>query len=896
MSVKRLALSLAIVAALGGPALFSQEFTAGNPDDISTLLPEETVLFAEVIRPGKLYKEWKDYLGAFCTPEGKAKVIEQLEKALNEQAGDEIPEKLKKDVEKGFPSVQRMAVALSRPKSGGEPFWALVASASNGDFFKALIEDLTVFAAEEKTHQGAKVLVIRKVGKHDLGSMKLCIAASGKRLVASSNVANVMAVLDRAAGKAAGADLRKNPNYARFAPQTGEDPAVRVFGEMNWLGMSDLFGGSFGYRRANAHGIDVADAALGFRKIRAATLEATLRPGKIAATTRLVVDSPCPIYDVWRQPAGPKETLKLVPADAQIAAHLNLRGGRELLGEIDKLVKRFTDIEKKTRPKGNPEFERPDFDWKKSFEQEMGMSIEEAASAIGSEVAFAMVGDDALAGEQNMMGSLLFVVGLADAEKAKKVVVQAVTKVGSPYETKKEGETTFWIPQQEGPQPVIALQGKFVLIGTKIETVKKGLKAGADGTGFAKQLPAGAAGASKLVSIRNNAIWSLVKMGLGPKLPDIEKELDLKGLSTVLFTEEKNETRLSSMDAGLGLNVQTGVMMVPLLFVVGGSMRAFGAFDPGEEDPLAKKDEPRKDPVPLPADKLAAEVKKYLAGMRADDVVTRDDSEAALKGLGAQAAKLLAEAVRKETDAEVKGRILGILSAWKAYDAFPELLKTKVEGFLSGFQKVTGEENGGRFVQWRQEGMSDFPYGMEPGWADTTLARRVEHHDVLDAPQGVRALAERLTSDRFNVQQTRNLAAVFAYNECGAAGDLLAAAKLKVEDAEAKCFLQIALGWSSDAKAKEALYAGLKDGDVWMRRASFLGVEHTKDTGAIPRLMDLLGDKDNETRWNASYTLRQVTGGRVAVNIYVPDDELKAAVAAGRDWWEKNKTTYKMGE
>jgi hypothetical protein len=875
MFVKRMALSLAILTALAGPRFFSQEATAGDPDDIATLVPEDALLFAEIVRPGKLYKDRNEYLAAFCTPDGKAKALELLEKAVKAQGGDELPEKLQKDIEKGFPSIQRMAVFLSRAKRGEDPTWAVVASAANGDFFKALIEDLAVFAGEEKIHQGSKILVIRKLGKHDLGAT-FCIAAAGKRLVASTTVASVKMLLDRASGKGLGGDIRKNPNYASFSFQTGEDPAVRIFGEMNW----DLFSGSWDNRRESSHGIDRVDAALGFRKIRGITLEATLKPGKIAATTRILVDSPCPIYDVYRQPAGPKEMLHLVPGDAQIVAHLNLKGGQELLGEIDRLTKRYKDIEKKA----DPVFENDEQDWKKEFEREMCVSIEDVAAAIGAEIAFAMVGDDALTGEMNAMGSILFVISLTDAGKARRVIDKAIGKIG-PYETKEEGDTTFWVPQQEGPHPVIALQGKVALIGMKIETIKKALKAGTDGTGFVKQLPTGAAGASKIISIRNSAIWSLLKLELGPKLPDIEKELDLKSFSTILCTEGENEMRLSSMDGGLGATIQSSVIMVCAM----GIFRE--VFD--EEETEAKKDDAPKECPPLPADKLAEEVRKHLAGMRADEVVTRDDSEAALKSLGVQAAKLLADAVRKESDPEVKGRSLGILGAWKAYDAFPELLEPKVEGFLAGLQEAAGEDG---IAHWQREEMSDFPDGMEPDWTETRIVRSVEHHDLLDAPQGIRALAGRVTSGKLNVQQVRNLSAIFACYECGAAGDLLAAAKQRVEDPEAKCFLQVALGWSSDAKAKEALYAGLKDEDVWMRRASFIGIDRTKDTAVIPKLLELLDDTDHETRWNASYTLRRLTDGHAAVNIYDPDDELKASIVAAREWWEKNKATYRIGE
>ncbi len=892
MSVKRLALSFALIAALAEPLFSSQEASAGNPDDIASILPQETILFAEITRPGKLSKDSNEYLAAFCKPEGRKNVLDQLEKLGKEKALNEVPEKLQKDIEKGFPSVQRMAVALGPTRSGSEPFWAIVATSSGEEFFKTLIDDLAVFAREEIKHGNTKILVIRKIGKHDL-PVNFCIAASGKRLVISSATASVAAVLDRAAGKAAGADLRKNASYARFSPQTGEDPSFRAFGEMDWQSMGSLMGGGFGARRMSSHGMDAADAVFGFRKIRGATLEASLKPGKIAATTRLLVDSPCAFYDAWRQPAGPKEALKLVPGDAQVVAHVNLRGGKEMLAEIEKLMKRYAEIEKKSQPANNPAFQRPEMDWKKEFEREMGLPIDDVAAAIGTEAAFAMVGDDAFGGEQNMVGSLLFVVALADAEKAKAVIEKLTPKIG-PYEVKKEGEVTYWVPQREVSQPVFAVHGKTALVGAKIETLKKALKAGADGTGFAKQLPASAAGASKLVSIRNNVLWSSAKMGLGAELPDLAKDLDLNALSTIVFTEEKNELRISSHDAGLGTVVQTGVMMVPFAFVMATSMR--GLPFAGLEEPVDPAAPAPKEAPALPADKLAAEVKKHLSGMRADDVVVRDDAEAALKALGPQAAKLLAEAVRKESDAEVKGRIMGILGAWKAYDAFPEILKSKVDGFLAGFQKATGEDNGGRFIQWRQEGMSEFPYSMEPMWADTSLVRRVEHHDILDAPQGVRALAERLTSDRLNPQQQRNLAAVFAYNDCGGAGDLILAAKQKIQDAEARCFLQVALGWSKDPKAMEALHAGLKDSDVWMRRASFMGIDRSKDARTIPKLMDLLADKDHETQWNASFTLRELTGGRVAVNIYLPGEEQKAAIDGGRAWWEKNKATFKIGE
>jgi HEAT repeat protein len=892
MSLKRMSWAIAFLAALHvGTGLFSQEYSPGRPDDLAALLPEETVLFAEVAAAPKLLRDWKEYAGAFCTKEGKANVVQTIEKAFKDVL-DALPEKLVKDFEKGFPTVQRIAVAMGGGRTGEEPFAVFVASASGEEFFKALTDDLKTFAADEKPHQGATILSIRKLGRNNLGTT-VSIAALGKRLVASSNLASVMAVLDRAAGKADGGDLRKNPAYARFAPAAGDDASLRAFANLGGGGFMDLLGGrSWSYRRASAYRQDVVDAALGLRKIRVVTLEAALKPGKVTATTRIAVDPGCPLFEIWRQPAGPKETLKLIPAEAQLVAHVNLKSGQELSTELQKLMARYSDIDAKASASEKPEFRRNrgrmEEEFKNGFERQFGVPLDATAALLGNEAAFAMVGDDAFAGQQNMVNSLLFVFALTDAEKAREVLEKFTQKQG-PYETKKEGDATFYIPAQEGTRPVFALQGKTGLIAGRLDVLKLALKAAAEGSGIAKHLPAGAAGASKLIGVRNSALWSLLRTA-GPGMPDLSKDLDLGALSIALVTEEKEELRITSSDAGLGMSAQGSVLLFPSVFVASSPRVYAEAFDEA-----GKKEEPLKEAAPLPADKLEAEVKKHLAGMRSDEVVAREDSETALKALGPQASKLLAEAVRKETDAEVKGRILGILSGWKAYDAFPELLKSKVDGFVASFEKQTSQ-GAGRFrpfVQWRQQGMSDFPYGMEPGWWDTTLVRRCEHRDLLESPQGVRALVERMAEGKLNPVTLRNLCAMLAFTDCGAAGETILAAREKLEDAEAKTFLQIALGWPKDAKSREALHAGLASPDVWIRRASFLGIERSKDPAAVPKLLELLGDKDYETRWNASYTLREVTASQVGVNVFLPDTELAASLAAARAWWEKNKATFK---
>jgi len=883
MSILKVAAALGLAAAL----VARQQPTPGNPDDVAELLPERTPFFAELVRAPLILKEWKDYAGAWCTPAGKANVVKEIEKAVS-QALDIVPEKLLKDLEKGLPSLQRLAVALTEMNLGGQIGWLVVATSSDAEFFKRIVEeDLKVFAGDEKLYQGVKVLEIRKLGEIKFPS-PLLIASAGRRLLLSTNRRSLEAALDRAAGKGSGPDLRQNAMYQKFSKPSGEEPLLRAFASISWSELTDgpSFGG-YSWRRSSAHGLDEADASLGIRKIRGATVESVFRPGKIATTTRISVDEPCPLYDALRQPAGAKETLRFVPSDAQVVAHVNVKGGKAVWTDVQALLKRASEVAKKANPNRPPQSLEDMFT--KEMAREVGFGPADLAAALGNEAAFAMLSDNIFAGGgQAALESLLFVVKLADPAKAKEIVEKLAAKLGA-YEKKTEGTATLYIPEKEVHDPVFALDGSIGMIGAKADVLRKALKAsGADN--IAKQLAPGAAESSKLIMVRNSAVWSLFAMALGPRLPDLSKDLALDAWTTIVFSESKTELKLSSVDAGVGLNTQVGVVAAPFMLMFAFTARGFD-----EEAPAASKPaEPFKEPPALPADKLAEAVKKHLPGLRSEDVGARDDAERALKQLGRQAVPLLVEAARKESDAEVKGRLMGILAAWKAYDAVPELLKGKVEGFLREFHKFAADENRGGFVRWdRQEGAYSFPYNMEPGYVNLGLLNRLEHRDLLDSPVGIRALAEKLRSPGFSPAQSRLLAALFAYVDSSAATDLVLEAIKQASDAQTKCFLQIALGWSSDAKAREALLAGLKEKDVWMRRATFIGLERTKDGAAVPKLLDLLTDADPETRWNASFVLRELGGDPLTVNVLLPDDELKPALAAARQWWSKNQATFK---
>jgi hypothetical protein len=866
-------------------ALSVQEAGPGSPEDVAELLPADTCIFAELVRAPKLLQSWRDFAGSVCTPAGKAKVIPRLEKAL-EEALAVLPEKLLKDLEKGLPGVQRIAFALTGMGGTSDPQWMLVATSSDAEFPKRIVdEDLRVFAGEEKSHHDVRVLAIRKLGELRFPT-PLWVAAAGKRLIVAGRWAGMESALDRAAKRSAGGDLRSNEMYRKLAA-TGDDPVLRGFAAFPWDEM-DSSTEDWGYRKVSAHGMDQADAALGFRRIRGAIVEASFRPGRIATSTRVVIEGNCPLYEVFRQPAGPKEALGLVPADAQVLAHVNLKGGKEVWADIRRLIQRYQQVALKGAPRDLPP-EAIEQDLDRELDRELGVKPAELAGAIADEAAFAMVGDEALTGDRQMLDSLLFVVKGTDS--AKEVLAKIVGRIGG-YEEKTEGAALFHLPKgDDGEKPVFALQGKTVLIGSKADTLRKALKAGAERKTIAAQLPGEIAKASKLFAVRNRAVWSVLARGLGPRLPDVAGDLDLDALSTILFHEEKSELRLASADTGAGLNSQIGVVGAPFLFWMAVGVRAASPFPDEEEE---RKPAPVKESPPLPADQLAAAVKKQLAALKAEEVLVRDDAEIALRTLGRQAAALLVEAARKETDSEVKGRLLGLLTAWKAYDVMPELLKGKVEAYLDELRRAGEQGDAGKLAEWDRD-QAMFPFGLEPDVSNLHGARRLKNRDLLDSPEGVRALAARVKEGGLAPALARNLAAIFAYGEAKLPSEPLLAALRETQDGETKAFLLVAVGKADDAKGREVLYAALKDREVWTRRAAFLGVERLSDPAAVALLLGLLDDADAETRWQASFTLRKLTRGRIGVNVYWDEAELKAGLAAARGWWEANRAGFRVG-
>jgi hypothetical protein len=886
------ALAVALLAAAAvAPIFLIPQVTPGNPDDVAELLPADTAFFLEIVRGPRVFNDWKEYVGAVCTPEGKKKACEAIEKAVKE-ALDIVPERLLKDLEKGLPSIQRLAAAITPPGKDGRPGWAILATSSDPAFFRRIVEeDLKVFAREERKHPAATVLVIGKLGEMKFPE-PLLVASPGSRLVLTTDEAAMRSVLDRAAGTLKTDDLRRNALYGKFSAPTGDAPAIRAFAQMPWDWMMGSPRASGVPRRYSIQQMDLMSAVVDFRKITGTTLEATLAPGRIVARSQTHVEGVSRLFEAFKQPAGPKDLLRHVSSDAALAAHVNLKGGKAVWEDIRGFIRRFEEVQKRTPggPQGEGSFEEQ---IDKELEREVGFRIEDLAAVLGEEIAFAMVGADVFASEENAVASLLFLVKLADPDKGRAIIEKIVAKDGK-YEKSKEGDATLWISPQ-AQSPCFAVDGKVGILAFKPDTLKAALKM-PGGANLATGLPADAASSSYLVSVQHRALWSLaaeISRNLaGGGVPLEAKDFDLDARTTVLIRHEAGGIVLSSTDAGLGLAAQLVVTAAPA-----GLALAMGRGEKPEAVAAEKPVPPVAEPAALSRDKLAEEVRKALADLRADELATREAGSAGLLRLGKQAVPLIAEAARAEKDVDVRQGLFRILQEHRAYDAFPELAHAKADAFLRDFTTLVADaaQNPyGGFAVWpRQEGMP-FPWPLEPQMVQEGMLAGMESRDALEVPLALASLAARVNAESLPPHVRVNLAAVLAWSDCGAASEALLAAHAAATHPEVKTYLQIALGWSDDAKAREAVLKGFSDGDVWARRASFLAAERSRDPAVVARLVELLRSEDAETRWNASYVLRLLTRDRVSVNVYLPEGEVKAAIAAAEKWWAENRATFRI--
>lgn len=874
------ALLAALVLGVLTPSILHQDAGPGKPDDVAQLLPEETTAFVEFVKFPRLIHDWKDYVGSLTTAESKEKACAAVEEFFT-KALEIVPERLLKNLKAGLPTIQRLAVALTGPVEDDLP-WVFIGTSSDPAFFKKLVEeDLAVFAGEEKAHGGVRVFAIRKLGDLKLPEPLLVAAPAGK-FVLSTRWESVTDAIDRAAGRGPGGDLRKNPLYAQLAAAPADDPALRAFSRWDF----DALEGRHPYwpQRSSRLYMDMADATLGFRKLRGAVAEAAFKPGKVVSNFRLLVDPGCRIFDAIRQPAGPKELVNSLPKKTILFAHHNLKGGKEVWADIETFFKRYQEAERKAFPRrgGRDEMEQ----FTKEVKRELGFAPADLAAIVGNEVAFALADP----GEgKHFLEKILVLFRTPDAAKARELM-ETVAKTHGKYTSKTEDQLTLYT-RDDPDKPCFGIRDTTVAFGWSEALVKEALTA-KEASEAAKRLTKDAETASGVFVFNPALLLDLILKEFGAGEIELLELLRPDDWSVNLFRTEKDSATVTSTDAGYGALLQGTLAVMP---AVGAGMTRtmMHRFDEAPGAP-PKKVEP--EPPAIPAAELEKRVKELVPLLRSDELEVRQKASADLKALGRQALPHLVAAYKAEKDAEARSRLTALLIENKGWDALPELLDHKVDAFFDEFSAAlsakSDENPWAGYVVWNSP-ESPEPYSIEP-YTQRQYLQQFKNADVISNPVAMKRLAERLRKSDLNAPRRAQVAGLLAFNDSGPAGATILEMRDAATDAESRAFLTIALGWSDDPRIKEALYKSLESTEAAVRRAAFIAAERSKDPEIVSRLLDRLKDSNFETRWNAGYTVEVLTRRKLELNAFLPDAEFDPQIQAARKWWDGAKAGFKL--
>ena len=877
------ALLAVLVLAVITPSILHQDAGPGKPDDVAQLLPEETLAFVELVKAPKLLGDWKEYVGSLTTAEGKDKtcaiISDYFEKAL-----EIVPEKILKDLKEGLPSIQRMAVALTGAPDPELP-WILVATSSDPAFFKKLVEnDLSVFASEEKAHNGVKIFAIRKMGEMK-SKDPFFVAAAGSRLLVTTRWASMTDALDRAAGRGTGGDLRKNRLYAQLAPAASDDPALRAFSRWDWDLIPDMFDSSGAYDRMSRYHMDMFDAVFGFRRIVGTVVETTFKPGRVVSTLRLPVNSPCRLYDALRQPPGPKDLLAHLPPKTVLYVHANLKEGKEIWADVEKLVRRFQEAERKAEPHSDPKDYLADFD--RHMKGDLGVAPRDIAAITGDEVLFALVRTE------KPEPSFLLLLRTADPAKARELLETSAKSKGK-YAGTTEDKMTLY-RRTKPDRSCFGIQDSVIAFGDAEAVVKEALKSKGDACGALKRLPKEAASASMVAAFNTARLVNLLAGLSGEETPEFLKHLRPDDWSDQLCRTEKDQALMTMTDGGPGAIAQSALSMAPLLMAAGFGFMMMGPMLDMPEAAPAEPAKPVAEPKALPADELAKRTAELIPLLRSDDLTVREKASGDLRALGRQAIPLLVAAYRAEKDAEARSRLTNLLVDHKAWDALPDLMDRRVDMFFGEFRKAVEEtlsNDRSAYAHWNDP-ESDEPWSMEP-YHSSAFTKALVNGEIADIPAALRKVAERLLKSDLPAPLRSQFAALLAFNDCGPAHEAVLQLRDASTDAESKAFFTVALGWSDDAKAKEAVYASLDSKDRAIRRGAFMALDRARDPAAVTRLLDRTKEGDFESRWNAGYTAGHITSGKLELNAFLPGDEFDAQLKTARTWWDQNKDGFKL--
>jgi hypothetical protein len=854
--MKRLSVLVAALLLLAHPV---DSATRVN-DHVLALLPADLFSYVGVEDFRQLEPAAKEFLERVAP---NSKLFEDLQQKMNQGIG-QLPEPFKTSIQEGMKKVISIHVAAT---STFAPI-AIVRADDEAFMTKLVHETIKSKSIETIVLGDRKAYRIEDAGI-PYGAM---FVTSVKDIgIACSDLEPLKDILARADGKTAPAGLKGTPLFEKLSTAR-----KTKLGVQSYVDIGRLFTVGISYSSNSRYGAYQSmqvDAVTGIGDLRNAWFEMSYEQGKIYSKAEVSVGKRCHLYhNIWRQKDGSKDLLKYVPADAAAVAHVNIESGETFLKQLESIVRRADEISSVESGQRRSEWD----EFTKEFAQELGITVQEAAEVIDNEAAFFFAPADWDAMMRNANG-LCFIGKMKNPDKLK-VAVQKVaggrTFRRMKWQEKPYKGVTIFVGENPDFEPAYALDGTMLLFGSGEKTIQKAIDA-KQGANFAPRVTSPC---SKVMAINLKALIRFIHVVSQGEVPDWFKQMSDGHFDTAICTESEDRISASAQDcgaAGLGFS-GISFMIFPMV------MR-----------PVAPIQPPKPETKPIEQVELPKDADKFIAGLiddlSSDEHAKRDAATQKLKGIGRPAVPALVKALSENTDPEVKSRAEEVLLFLKAYDAFPGLLDRKVGGIVEELKKTFETEQGRWISHWQanQDGL----WNIEPSMYMPMFAAPVDM-EVLESPEGLRKFASLLTSQNLQPITRQNMAFMLAQRDTASCSAELQKA-FETAEQEIKWFSLIALGRCTDAKAREIVIKNLESEQLGLRRSAFLAAERSTDAALIPALLKALDHKSVETKFNAAFTLDQLTKGAIKVNVFLSAAERDAQVKAANEWWDKNKATFK---
>lgn len=823
-----------------------------------SVLPEKTHFYMGITNfPDDL--EWaREILKEYCAEGADTKLFAELMK-FAQMGLDELPEGMAENALKALRTVKSVHVAMAGiPGPNFLPILLVIESSDTGAIEALLPEGLPT-----KKRGGHVVYEIKK-------PTPVWFTFTRNLVIVGNDAKGFEAALKRLDG--GGRGIAAHARYKQLGAPHAVHPEFRAFLDLQPM-LAEI---RATLSRRERWDYDATDAFFEYSKVRGAVMRATLEDGTMRTRLTVDVEPDCAIFELVHMKPGDLSSLGMVPKDALYAASVTLQ---DVPGWLKKLKDRV-DPFVRAMSRGRDTWE----EFEEEFEKLFGSSVEDAAAAIGPDLTnFAWIDEGKERDFERRGTGECFVMKIADREAVDEFVEAFTSSERIPFEEREYGGVTIHVVDDR-PKIAFAVVNDHLVAGMGLDTIKRVIDAVKaketllDVPRVKKALAALPAERAK-VAVFNLKAFCTAMSEWESDFPEFFAEaLADDAIEIGVITENDSGLTLDVMGPGAaGFTVLGSAAAIVAIQVTRARTRAGPAA-------AAETEEFEADPdfkVPEEAAERDRLIDRYIRRLAAEEVAERDRATRRLWQIGKPAVNKLVRVHGSSEDREVRARAEAILLALGEYDAVPEVLDRRLRSLLEGL-----EARNSMLVYW--DPAQTYPWSIEP----YLYTYMITDHAMLSSESSLKRLAAMLP-DEANVTRRVNIAALLMAFDSGAATEAILKHLPNETDVRTAALLRCAVGWGGE-EGRRSVIEGLEGDDLASRRAGFMAADRAAHPEVVDALLKLLDSKDQETRFNAAYTLERLTGGAIEINGFWPEKRYAAAAERARDWWGKNRGTVKL--